>query len=262
MTQDVPAYLQSEELAAVPGIEHGFFTRVGGVSNDIYESLNCGFGSADDPQNVAENRERVSRVLEVEPDRLMTAYQVHGTHVRVIDERTDGDVPGRSDALATNMPGCALGILTADCAPVLFADPSAGVIAAAHAGWRGALDGIIASTVSAMTELGADPTRTLATIGPCISAETYEVGPEFPDVFIQKSAENRQFFAMAPRSGHFLFDLPGFIASVLSAAGIGMIEHVNSDTLGEEDRFFSYRRACHRGETDYGRQISAIALNS
>jgi YfiH family protein len=260
VTQDIPTYLQSDELAAVPGISHGFFTRKGGVSNDIYDSLNCGFGSSDDPQKVAENRLRVSCILGVEPSQLTSVYQVHGTHVHIIEERADQVVQKRADAMATNIPGCALAILTADCAPVLFANPDANVVAAAHAGWRGTLDGIISSTVSAMTELGADPAKTTASVGPCIGSKTYEVGPEFPDAFIEQCPENRQFFTAAPCPGHFLFDLPGFITSVLSDAGVGLVEHVIRDTLSDEDNFFSYRRARHRGETDYGRQISAITL--
>tara|TARA_Y100001960_G_C14773613_1_gene881659 strand:+ start:3066 stop:3854 length:789 start_codon:yes stop_codon:yes gene_type:complete len=261
VTQDIPKYLQSDELAAMRGISHGFFTRKGGVSGGIYESLNCGFGSSDDPQKVAENRSRVSSILGVKLDQLTTVYQVHGTHTHIIEERAGDAIQKHADALATNIPGYALGILTADCAPVLFANPDAGVIAAAHAGWRGTLNGIIASTVSAMTELGADPARTTASVGPCIGPQSYEVGPEFPDAFIEQCAENSQFFTATSYSDRFLFDLPGFITSVLSAAGVGLIEQVIRDTLSENDKFFSYRRAYHRREPDYGRQISAIALN-
>lgn len=261
MPHDLPEHLQSEALASISNVAHGFFTRHGGVSTGIYASLNCGFGSSDEPQNVAENRARISRALEVEPKRLTTVHQVHGTNVHVVREHGMAAQPERADAVATNVPGYALGILTADCAPVLLADPDAGVAAAAHAGWRGALDGIIGATISAMSDLGASPTATIASIGPCIGSATYEVGPEFPNPFVERDPENSRFFQNAPRSDHFIFDLPGFVAATLDAAGVGVVEHVGGDTLSEENRFFSYRRACHKGEPDYGRQLSAIALS-
>ena len=261
MSPDTPAHLQSEALASVSSVAHGFFTRHGGVSTGIFASLNCGFGSSDETQNVAENRARISRALQVEPERLATVHQVHGTNVHIIGEPGGKIQPERADAVATNVPGYALSVLTADCAPILLADPDASVVAAAHAGWRGALDGIVAATVSAMSDLGASPNGTIASIGPCIGSATYEVGPEFPIPFVERDPENRRFFQNAPRPDHFIFDLPGFVAATLDTAGVGIVEHVSGDTLSEEDRFFSYRRACHKGETDYGRQLSAIALN-
>ena len=262
MPNDVPASLQSEALASISSVAHGFFTRHGGVSTGIYASLNCGFGSSDESRNVTENRIRISRVLQVEPERLTTVHQLHGTNVHVIRERGTEAQPECADAVATNVPGYALGILTADCAPVLLADPDSGVAAAAHAGWRGALDGIIGATVSAMSDLGASPAAINASIGPCIGSATYEVGPEFPNPFVERDPENSRFFQNAPRPDHFIFDLPGFVAAALDIAGVGTVEHVGGDTLSEENRFFSYRRACHKGEPDYGRQLSAIALRS
>ena len=262
MPHEMPAHLKSEALASLSSVTHGFFTRHGGVSTGIYASLNCGFGSSDETRNVAENRTRISLALQVEPERLNTVHQVHGTNVHVIGEHGTGLQPEPADAAATNVPGYALGILTADCAPVLLADPDAGVVAAAHAGWRGALDGIIDATVSAMSDLGASSTAIIASIGPCIGSATYEVGPGFPNPFVERDPENSRFFQDATRPDHFIFDLPGFVAATLEAAGVGFVEHVGGDTLSEENRFFSYRRACHKGETDYGRQLSAIALRS
>lgn len=260
MPQDHPVFIQSDALTQASGIRHAFFTRQGGVSQGIYDSLNCGFGSSDDAACVAENRSRAAAILGVDGEQLLTVYQVHGTDVMVVGGEVPKGTPPKADAMVTDRPGHALGILTADCAPVLFADPAAGVIGAAHAGWRGALDGIVATTVSAMQKLGARPASTIASVGPCIGAIGYEVGPEFPAPFIEMSAENKKFFQDAPRAGHFLFDLAGFVTAQLSAAGVATIDHTGGDTLGAEDRFFSYRRACHRDENDYGRQVSAIAL--
>ncbi len=196
----------------------------------------------------------------MDPASLRTVHQVHGTNVRTIDDRNDARTPIQADALATNLSGIALGILTADCAPVLLADPTAHVIAAAHAGWRGALDGIVESTVAAMIGLGAHPSSTVAGIGPCIGPRTYEVDPGFRGSFVDRNPEHRRYFRAAPRPDRFLFDLSGFVGSALSVAGIGTIERIDGDTLSEETRFFSYRRARHRGEPDYGRQLSAIVL--
>ena len=260
MPRDTLPALQSENLADVVGVSHGFFTRQGGVSNGIYASLNCGFGSSDDRHDIAENRARISRVLDVEPANLRTVHQVHGTNVRIVDDRDTAREPVQADALATNLSGIALGVLTADCAPVLMADPTVPVIAAAHAGWRGALDGVVESTVATMIGLGARPSSIIAGIGPCIGSRTYEVGPGFPEPFVERNPEYRRYFQAAPRPDHFLFDLSGFVESALNAAGIGTIGRTGGDTLSEEGRFFSYRRACRRGERDYGRQLSAIAL--
>ncbi len=260
MPRDAPTVLRSERLAGEAGISHGFFTRRGGVSNGLYASLNCGFGSSDDRRDVAENRARASRTIGVDPAGLRTVRQVHGIDVRILDDRDGPGEPAPADALATSLPGIALGILTADCAPVLLADPTARVIAAAHAGWRGALGGVVGSTVAAMIGLGARPSATVAGIGPCIGPRTYEVGPEFPEPFVGRDPEHRRHFRAAARPGRFLFDLPGFVEAALNAAGIGTVERIGGDTASEEDRFFSYRRARRRGERDYGRQLSAIAL--
>ena len=260
MPRDAPAALQSGNLADAAGVSHGFFTRRGGVSSGVYASLNCGFGSSDDRRKVAENRARATRALGVEPANLRTVHQVHGADVRAIDDREDERTPVQADALATNLSGIALGILTADCAPVLLADPTARVIAAAHAGWRGALGGVVESTIAAMIGLGARPSSTVAGIGPCIGPRTYEVDPGFRESFVDRNPEHRRHFRAAPRPDRFLFDLSGFVESALGAAGVGTIERIDGDTSSEEDRFFSYRRARRQGEPDYGRQLSAIAL--
>jgi purine-nucleoside/S-methyl-5'-thioadenosine phosphorylase / adenosine deaminase len=242
------------------GIRHGFFTRDGGVSGGIFASLNCGFGSADDAGNVCENRGRALDALGLARDRLATCYQLHGAAVAVVDDVWTLEARPRADAMVTRRPGIALGILTADCAPVLFADAAAGVIGAAHAGWRGALTGVLGAAVQAMAELGASPQRLCAGIGPCIAQASYEVGPEFPAPFLAESPANAGFFLAAPRAGHFLFDLAGYVALKLRRLGLGRIERSGGDTAAESERFFSYRRSCLRQEPDYGRELSAIAL--
>jgi YfiH family protein len=242
------------------GIRHGFFTRDGGVSGGIFASLNCGFGSGDDESNVAENRRRVAQALGQPPDRLVTSYQFHSAEAVAVERPWRRDDRPRADAMATRTPGIALGILTADCAPVLFADPDAGVIGAAHAGWRGALGGVLEATVRAMVTLGAARERIAAGIGPCIGGASYEVGAEFPAPFLAEDPGNAAFFVAAPRAGHFLFDLAGYAARRLERLGIARIARTGGDTAAEPDRFFSYRRACLRKETDYGRALSAICL--
>jgi len=241
------------------GIRHGFFSREGGVSEGLYASLNCGLGSKDDPARVTENRARVAAALEVDPNSLITCYQVHSPDVVTVDKVW---IPGEGpkvDAMVTNTPGIALGILTADCAPVLLADPAARVIGAAHAGWRGALTGVLAATVTAMTKLGAEASRIVAGIGPCIAQRSYEVGPEFPAPFLAADPANERFFSPAASAGKFLFDLRGFANAELTKTGVKRVYELPHDTCREE-RFFSYRRSCQRGEPDYGREISAIAL--
>jgi YfiH family protein len=242
------------------GIRHGFFTRNGGVSSGLFASLNCGFGSADDAGNVTENRGRVLDALGLARNRLVTCYQIHGTAVAAVDAVWTLDALPRADAMVTRQPGIALGILTADCAPVLFADAEAGVIGAAHAGWRGALAGVLEATVQAMTELGASPRRLCAGVGPCIAQASYEVGPEFPAPFLAQSPAHAAFFRPAPRAGHWLFDLEGYVAGRLERLGLQRIERSGGDTAAEAERFFSYRRSCLRQEPDYGRELSAIAL--
>ena len=242
------------------GIRHAFFTREGGVSDGLFASLNCGFGSRDDAAKVAENRGRAMLALGLAPDRLATCYQVHSPAVVVVEAPWRREDNPRADAMVTKRAGVALGILTADCAPVLFADAEARIIGAAHAGWRGALGGVLEATVAAMRKLGADPRRIRAGIGPCIAQTSYEVGPEFPAPFLAERAENAAFFRPAPRAQHFLFDLAGYAAARLRRLGLGQVEHSGGDTAAEDERFFSYRRSCLRKEPDYGRELSAICL--
>jgi YfiH family protein len=259
VTQDKMKF-QAASLAGLPGVRHGFFTRQGGVSTGIYASLNCGPGSRDEPANVAENRARVAEVLGAEPSRLLTLYQKHSaTAVSANKPWKEGKVP-EADAIVTATPGLAIGILTADCAPVLFCDGEAGVIGAAHAGWRGALSGIIESTIEAMQKLGAKPGRISAVIGPTISQEAYEVGADFKQQFAAERPESVAFFVTNEGTGEPHFDLPAYVADRLTRAGVGSIDDLGLCTYCEETRLFSYRRSQHHGEADYGRQISAILL--
>ena len=247
--------LTSANLAAAP-VRHGFFTREGGVSEGIFASLNCGYGSGDETARVAENRGRVAAALGVAPAGLVTAYQVHGTQVSVVADPWAREAAPKADAMATRTPGVALGILTADCAAVLLADPDARVIGAAHAGWRGALNGVVDSAIAAMERLGAVRERIAAAVGPCIGQESYEVDEAFRARFLDDDPQNDRFFAAAGGRPHF--DLPGYVRHRLLAAGIGEVETLHLDTYAEPERFYSYRRAVHRGEPDYGRQISLI----
>jgi len=245
------------ETLAEPGITHGFFTREGGVSTGIYASLNCGGGSGDDRNAVAENRARAAAMLGVARDALATNHQVHGIEVTTLVRPIGGGRP-RADAMVTRERGLALGILTADCVPVLFADSKAGVIGAAHAGWRGALGGVLEATVRAMAALGADPARIRSGLGPAIAPASYEVGPEFPAPFLARNPASARFFAAA--DARFRFDLPGYVRARLAALGLAAIGSTGGDTAAEPQRFFSYRRSLLRGEPDYGRLLSAIAL--
>lgn len=247
-------------LDAAPGIRHAFFTREGGVSDGIFRSLNCGFGSGDAAECVAENRRRAMAALALPPDRLVTCYQIHSPTVVTVEEPWRREQSPRADAMVTRHCGVALGILTADCAPVLFADAAAGIVGAAHAGWKGALGGVLEATVAAMAGLGAAPGRIAAAIGPCIGRRSYEVGPEFPAPFLAEHPSNGDFFAPARRDGHFMFDLASYIARRLARAGLAAIGRAEGDTAGEADRFFSYRRGCLEGERDYGRMLAAIVL--
>lgn len=247
-------------LADCPSIRHGFFSRDGGVSGGIYASLNCGTGSDDDAAAVRENRRRVAGALGVAGDALRTLYQIHSATVIDADGAWDDGARPRADALVCTTPGTAIGVLAADCAPVLFADSEAGVIGAAHAGWRGALGGVVEATIAAMTARGARAERIAAVVGPCIAGPSYQVGPEFPAPFLEQSAKNARFFAPDPEdAARHRFDLPGYVLSRLVAAGVGEAHVTGHDTY-TDPRFFSYRRATHRSEPDYGRNISAIAL--
>jgi YfiH family protein len=272
MPPRLPGTRQATALRDAPRVTHAFFTREGGVSAGVYASLNCGLGSHDSAEAVRENRARVAGALGVAADRMITAYQVHGTDVLEITssgqgitssgrgasaDARPGDRP-RADAIVCTVPGIAVGVLTADCAPILLADPDAGVVAAVHAGWRGALDGVAEAAVAAMTRHGARPERTVAAVGPCIGFASYEVGPEFPAPFLARSPDDRRYFAAAAREGHFRFDLAGYVAARVAASGVGTVETVDADTRAEAAHFFSYRQACLDGEPDYGRQISAI----
>lgn len=255
--------LTSAQLSASPKLRHGFFTRQGGVSKGIFAALNVGLGSGDDPEHVRENRRRATAALDLADGALVTAYQIHSAKVAVVEEPWQARRAPKVDALVTRRRGLALGILTADCAPILFADVKAGVIGAAHAGWRGAISGILEATVEAMVKLGARPMRIVAAIGPCITQDSYEVGPEFPAPFVAEDPANGRYFradrndAGEPR---WRFDLPGYVADKLERLGLATVETLPYDTCADDRHFFSYRRACLRGETDYGRGLSAIAL--
>ena len=241
-----------------PGLAHGFFTRHGGVSTRLYASLNGGVGSRDDPQAVAENRRRMAIELGIDPAHLLVPYQIHSPDVLAVT-RAFAERP-RCDALVTATPGLGLGVTGADCGMILFADKAARVIGAAHAGWKGALGGVLEATLAAMEGLGARRASTCAALGPAISAKSYEVGAEFADEFVAVSQSYARFFSASAREGHFMFDLPGFIAMRLQLAGVGSFEDLRRDTYAEPESFYSYRRSVHRGEPDYGRQIAAIAL--
>jgi hypothetical protein len=247
--------LKSDSLAA-PTISHGFFGRTGGVSSGIYASLNCGPGSNDDATHVEENRRRVRAALRT--DTLNTLYQIHSP--TAVTVTAPWQTPPQADAMVTKTPGIALGILSADCAPVLFADAEAGVIGTAHAGWKGALAGVTDSALAAMEALGARRTRIAAAIGPCISQANYEVGEEFRARFVAADKSNAQFFGKADRPLHHQFDLEAYVAFRLSSAGLANVSRLSACTYAREADFFSFRRATHRGEADYGREISAIVL--
>ena len=254
-------FIEAPQLSAHPHVHHAFFTRQGGVSEGLYASLNGGLGSSDDPERVRENRRRMAEALKVPADALVSVYQVHSPDVIVVERPLPaGPARPKADGMATNRPGLALAITTADCGPVLFADPEAGVVGACHAGWRGALTGVLESTVTAMESLGARRERTAAVLGPTIGPAAYEVGPEFQAQFTGQDEANARFFRPGARAGHSLFDLPAYIVARLKAAGVGEATDLALCTYSDEERFFSYRRATHRGEPDYGRLISAIAL--
>ncbi len=253
-----PDPIRSPLLDRVKGIRHGYFTRQGGVSSGIYGGLNIGTGSADDPELVRENRGRVARWMGVGADRLLTCYQIHSPDVVVATGPFDGERP-KADALVTDRPGIALGASTADCGPVLFADGEAGVVGAAHAGWKGAFTGVLENTVSAMETLGAKRERIVAVLGPSISQPNYEVGPEFVERFVAADAGNHIWFRSSSRENHALFDLNGYTVDRLRKAGVEA-DMLGRCTYAEENLFYSYRRTTHRREPDYGRLISAIAI--
>ena len=245
---------------ALPGIAHGFFTRAGGVSTGLYASLNCGIGSKDARERVLENRARVAAALGVAADRLATPYQVHGTDAVIVEAAWEPGKGPKADAVVTNRPGVALGIGTADCGPILLRRRQARVIGAAHAGWRGRIAGVAEAAIAAMVMLGARRERIVAVLGPSISQANYEVGPELVAASPRPMPANARFFVASPRAGHALFDLPGYTVARLEAAGVTAAD-MGLCTYAEPERFYSYRRATHRGEPDYGRLLSAIVLS-
>ena len=251
--------LGSPLLSAVPGLRHAFFSREGGISAGIYAGLNGGLGSSDDPANVAENRRRMAEQMGVAPSHFLGVHQIHSPDAVVATGPWEGASRPRADALVTRTEGLAIGVTAADCGPTLFVDPIARVIGAAHAGWKGALTGVLESTIGAMEKLGAERAGIVAAIGPLIRQHSYEVGNEFVGRFLDADAENALFFIPAAREGHAMFDLAGFIRKRLENAGVLMIDDVGIDTYSDE-RFFSYRRSVHRHEPDYGRHVHAIVL--
>jgi len=254
--------LTAPTLECSPSIRHGFFTRLGGVSTGIFSSLNCGLGSGDDRDAVLENRERVVAMLtgdQTPTAPLISPYQVHGTHVIRVDETTTERE--EADGIITTAPGVTIGVLSADCGPILFADPDNGVIGAAHAGWKGAVAGVLQSTVAAMEAAGAQRGSIHAVLGPTISQPSYEVGSEFETRIVDASPDDARFFTIPEGQTRAHFDLPGFILSRLNALDLASAGKIDVCTYRDEARFFSFRRATHKDETDYGRQISAIVLS-
>ncbi|WP_276199084.1 peptidoglycan editing factor PgeF [Chelatococcus sp. XZ-Ab1] len=254
--------IEAEALAALGGIRHAFFTRRGGVSGGIYGSLNGGTGSRDDAAAVRENRRRMAARLGLPAESLLGLHQVHSPDVVTVETPWPADARPKADGCVTRVAGIGLAISTADCGPLLFADPEARVIGAAHSGWRGAFSGIVEAVVVAMEALGAERGRMTAVLGPTISASAYEVGPEFVAQFRAADPACGRFFTPAQRADHAMFDLPGFIGARMAAAGVGRFIDLGLCTYGDEERFYSYRRATHRGEADYGRLIAAITLTS
>ena len=255
---DIPT-MTSPALSRLGGLRHAFFSRDGGVSQGIYAGLNGGVGSDDDPAHVAENRRRMAQALGVAPERFLTLYQVHSPDVVVAEAPWPTAERPKADGIVTRTPGLAIGVTAADCGPILFADGEARVIGAAHAGWKGALTGVLEATVAAMEGLGAARSRIVAAIGPLIRQPSYEVGDEFVTRFTATDSDYARFFAPAERDGHAMFDLGGFIRARLERAGVGTIDDTGIDTYPDE-RFYSYRRTTHRQEPDYGRHVHGIVL--
>jgi hypothetical protein len=251
----------SSLLSAVPGLRHAFFTREGGVSGGIYASLNGGVGSNDDAAHVTENRRRMAEHLGVAPAQFLTVFQIHSPDVATATASWATESRPRADAMVTKIPGLAIGVTAADCGPILFADPAARVIGAAHAGWKGAFGGVLENTIAAMEKLGASRGGIIAAIGPLIRQPSYEVGAEFVARFTEADKDNARFFVPSSRADHAMFDLAGYIRQRLEGVGILMIDDTGVDTYADE-RLFSYRRSVHRKEPDYGRNIHAIVLES
>jgi YfiH family protein len=253
--------LKTSNLAALKGVRHGFFSRLGGVTPDGgMGGLNCGFGSDDTPENVARNREIALQHLGVGEGDLVTTYQVHSATAVRVSEPWQREQSPEADAMASDRTGVVLGILTADCAPVLFADSTARVVGAAHAGWRGARAGVLEACLEEMRGLGADLSNISAAVGPCIAQNSYEVGPEFRENFMAESPDNEKFFAAAARANDLMFELTGYVEIRWSGLGLASVEGLGVDTCAEPERFYSYRRCTLKAEKDYGRLLSAIML--
>ena len=252
--------ITASELNANTNIKHGFFTRRDGVSHGVFRGLNCGYGSGDTPAHIDQNRSVAMAKLGLSRQNLNTVYQIHSADVVVAQKAWARDDRPKADAIVTNQPGLAVGIMTADCTPVLFSDPNAGIVGAAHAGWRGAIGGVLAATVEKIEEMGGDRSQVIAVVGPCIHQSSYEVGPDFHTSFLQENPANERYFVPSEKARHQLFDLPGFVLTKLADLGLAVVQDVSEDTYANEDRFFSYRRSTHRKETDYGRGLSAIVL--
>lgn len=252
--------VEAQELSKLPGLRHGFFGRQGGVSTGIYSSLNCGLGSDDDRNAILANRAHIAMTLGLPTNQLLNVHQYHSPEVLTITEPWDVNTTPKADGMVTNVNNIGLGILTADCAPVLYADEQAGVIGASHAGWRGALYGVTDNIISSMEKLGAKRAAITAVIGPTISKNAYEIGPEFIKKFLEVDANNQQFFTPSTSQDHFMFDLPGYLVQRLKRAKIGIVTNLNICTYKDAEHFFSYRRTTHAREKDYGRQLSAISL--
>lgn len=249
-------------LQDIPWVSHGFFTRQGGASGGIFSSLNCGLASNDKMNDVTANRNAVAKILGLMPGNIATPYQVHSATAVMATAPWKMEEMPKADAVVTDRPGLGIGVLTADCAPVMFASRRDKIIGIAHAGWKGAIFGVLEATVAAMKEMGAKPEDITVAIGPCIGAASYEVSDDFKPPFLAQDESNIKFFGEATRPGHLMFDLPGYVTDRLQRCGIGMIVDTRQDTLANEACYFSYRRTCQRGEKDYGRQISVIAIKS
>ncbi len=253
--------ITSSELSQIESVKHAFFTRENGVSSGVFQGLNCGYGSGDLTTNIDQNRKIAMAKFGLGQMDLNTIYQIHSPQVVVATERWALDARPKADGVVTNRPGLAIGVMSADCTPVLFADTAAAVVGAAHAGWQGALGGVLGNTVDQMEELGADRSRIKAAVGPCIHQKSYEVGPEYRQTFISQNDTYARYFISSERPEHFLFDLPGFVVDRLGELGLSHVENVSIDTYTHEDQFYSYRRATHRKESDYGRGLSAIVIS-
>ncbi len=256
----------TDSLLADDGIVHGFFTKNGGVSTGLYSSLNCGVGSQDKPENVIENRARVAGAFDRKPENLLTLHQIHSDKCIYVDTPYDAvNNRPQADALVTDKPGLMIGVLTADCGPVLFngrTKEGKPIIGASHAGWGGALKGILESTIAVMEERGLDKATLKAVVGPCIGPRSYEVSDAFRDPFLMQDMKNGRFFVPAQKAGHLMFDLPAYCQRRLFLAGVPEVKVLGRDTCAEEDAFFSYRRSTQRSEPDYGRQVSAILIQA